>query len=96
MMVLRYGTIPIVRQTGGLADVVQAFDTNTGEGNGFDFVEPDYIKMLEAIDRALEVYQNQDPWQKLLYNAIKAEDGQGIDFTWNTSVARYIEEVYSF
>jgi starch synthase len=95
MMALRYGTIPIVRRTGGLADVVQDFDPAAGEGNGFDFIAPDYREMLKAIDRALLAYKNQNLRQKLLNNAIKAEDRKGQDFTWNTSVDRYIADLYS-
>jgi len=95
MMALRCGTIPIVRRTGGLADVIRDFDPITATGNGFDFIAPDYREMLRAIERALQVYQSQDLWQKLVRNAIQAKDRDGRDFTWNTSADRYIAEMYS-
>jgi starch synthase len=95
MMALRYGTIPIVRQTGGLADVVHDFDPLSKTGNGFVFIPPDSKEMLHAVGRALEVYQQQpDCWQELLTTAMQAKDRLGHDFRWTTAADRYLTELY--
>jgi starch synthase len=95
MMALRYGTLPIVRQTGGLADVVQEFDPSSKTGNGFVFQAPDSEVMLHAVGRALEVYhQRPDSWRELQATAMQARDRYGRDFTWRTAVNRYLAEVY--
>jgi starch synthase len=95
MMALRYGTIPIVRQTGGLADVVQDFDPSSKTGNGFVFRAPDFKEMLHAVGRALETYhQPPDQWQELLTTAMRARDRHGHDFTWTTAANRYLTELY--
>jgi starch synthase len=95
MMALRYGTIPIVRQTGGLADVVQDYDPSYKAGNGFVFRAPDVEEMLHAVGRALETYhQRPDRWQELLTTAMRARDRNGHDFTWTTAANRYLTELY--
>jgi starch synthase len=97
MMALRYGTLPIVRQTGGLADVVQDFDPTSKTGNGFVFRAPDFQEMLHAVGRALETYhQRPDCWQELLKTAMRARDRNGHDFTWTTAANRYLAELYDF
>jgi len=85
MLVMRYGTIPIVRRTGGLADTVQDFDPIAKDGNGFDFVAEDPREMLRAIGRALGVYENQALWAKLMENAVRDSDNYG----WATSAGEY-------
>ena len=95
MMALRYGTVPIVRQTGGLADVVQEFDPSSTTGNGFVFGSPDSKEMLQAIEGALEIYHRQpDHWQALLTTAMRARDRNGHDFGWTTAANRYLTELY--
>jgi starch synthase len=95
MMALRYGTIPIVRQTGGLADVVQDFDPSAELGNGFVFKAPTYRQMLHAVGRALETYhQHPSHWQELLEKAMRAKDRHGHDFAWTTAANRYLTELY--
>jgi starch synthase len=95
MMALRYGTIPIVRQTGGLGDVVQDFDPSSRTGNGFVFRAPNSEEMLHAVERALEIYHQQpDHWQALLTTAMRARDRNGHDFTWTTAANRYLTELY--
>jgi len=95
MMALRYGTLPIVRQTGGLADVVQDFDLSSETGNGFVFKAPDFEEMLHAVGRALETYhQHPDRWRELLTRAMQARDRLGHDFTWITAANRYLTELY--
>jgi starch synthase len=95
MMALRYGTLPIVRQTGGLADVVQESAPSCKPGNGFVFQVPDAEGMLHAVGRALEIYhQRPDCWRELQTTAMQARDRYGRDFTWSTAVNRYLVEVY--
>jgi starch synthase len=95
MMALRYGTIPIVRQTGGLADVVQDLAPSSKTGNGFVFSSAQSGEMLHAIGRALETYhQRPDRWQELLATAMQARDRHGHDFTWTTAANRYLTELY--
>jgi starch synthase len=95
MMALRYGTIPIVRQTGGLADVVQGFDPSSETGNGFVFNAPAFREMLQTIEGALQIYHQQPgQWQALLATAMRATDRNGHDFSWTTAADRYLTELY--
>ena len=94
MMALRYGTVPIVRRTGGLADVVEEFDPLAGTGNGFDFIAPDPREAFEAVDRALRAYAYPEHWDRLVRNAVQARDRQGRDFTWEAAAERYAAELY--
>ena len=80
---LRYGTIPIVRQTGGLGDTVQAWNGQCGTGFNFQFFSA--FALLQAIKQALHVYQNQDAWQHLMQNAMQA------DFSWERSAEAYLK-----
>jgi starch synthase len=70
MYALRYGTIPIVRQTGGLADTVFEYNPETGKGNGFTFFNYNFDDLKYALDRALGVYQNEPHWSGLRKNAM--------------------------
>jgi len=81
---LKYGTIPIVRATGGLKDSVQQFDRSTGTGTGFVFEAYDPAAMLAAIDEALGAYRRPADWSKLIRNAMQA------DFSWTHSAAEYL------
>jgi starch synthase len=95
MMALRYGTLPIVRHTGGLADVVQDAVLSPETGNGFVFKAPDFRELLHAIERALEVYSlHPDRWLQLQTTAMQARDRYGHDFTWTTAANRYLTELY--
>jgi starch synthase len=94
MMALRYGTVPIVRRTGGLADVVEEFDPLGGTGNGFDFIAPDHREAFQAVERALRTYAHPEHWDRLVRNAIQARDRQGRDFSWDSAAARYTAELY--
>jgi len=85
MIALRYGSIPIVRETGGLADTVRNFDPTTGEGNGFSFQLYDSMALYAAIIRALENYHYRNTWQQLMLRAMSA------DHSWATSARRYSE-----
>lgn len=86
---LRYGTIPIVRSTGGLADTIKEFSLETGEGNGFSFKEYSSKELLSTIQRAISVYNNHpDAWKALIQTALKS------DFSWSKSAERYLELYY--
>lgn len=83
MISLRYGTIPVVRKTGGLADTVREFNPLTEEGNGFLFESYSSSEMLAAIKRALGLYIEKDKWGRLIRNAMKE------DFSWDRSAKEY-------
>ncbi len=87
MYSMRYGTIPVVRATGGLDDTIKEFDTKSGKGNGFKFAEYSSGALVEAVKRALGVYEKREAWLGLVKNAMKE------DFSWNRSALRY-EKVY--
>ena len=85
---LRYGTIPIVRATGGLAETITDYNTDKENGNGFSFREFSSGAMLDAIDRAIYVYNNcPDEWKALVRRAME------MDFSWDSSAKKY-EELY--
>jgi starch synthase len=85
MYSMRYGTVPIVRSTGGLVDTVQPYDDATGEGTGFRFDMPDGTGLMWAIDRALGVYQEPRAWQRVM------RSGMTRDFSWERSARQYVE-----
>jgi starch synthase len=80
---LRYGTVPVVRATGGLDDTIEAYDARTGQGTGFKFQEYSGPAFLEAVRKALTVYQDKKAWQGLQVR------GMAKDFSWNASAAEY-------
>jgi starch synthase len=84
---LKYGTVPIVRETGGLADTIQDYNTDTGEGTGFVFKHYDSDELLEVVKKALQVYPNKDVWTKLMKNGMQK------DFSWQASAKKY-EDLY--
>jgi len=81
---LRYGTIPVVRATGGLADTVVDFDPRTQKGTGFVFRRYSPEALLQALRKALEVYQNREIWIKLIKEAMRQ------DFSWAASAKKYV------
>lgn len=87
MYSLKYGTIPIVRATGGLDDSVQEFNPQTGEGTGFKFKEYSASAFIEKVLTALQVYKEKDLWWKLIRNAMDQ------DFSWEKAAREY-EKVY--
>ncbi|MEW6410825.1 MAG: glycosyltransferase, partial [Nitrospirota bacterium] len=82
---LRYGTIPIVRKTGGLADTVEEFNPDKGTGNGFTFEDYSSEAMLNAIRRAKEIYRDKELWGRLVANAMQC------NFSWEASAEKYIK-----
>jgi len=85
---LRYGTIPVVRSTGGLADTITPFNQATREGNGFRFDSFDPDSFFSAIREALSVYRKSRTWRQLILSGMKH------DFSWDRSAQIYAE-VYS-
>lgn len=86
LIAMRYGSVPIVRETGGLKDTVVPFNSATGEGTGYTFYSYNAHDMLGAIDRAVgEYHGNKAGFRKLVRNAMKE------DFSWNKSAKRYAE-----
>ena len=81
---LRYGTVPVVRATGGLDDTVQNYDPSNNQGTGFKFDEYSGEQLLDAIRRALAVYRDPRLWQVIQAN------GMLKDFSWKTSAASYV------
>lgn len=83
MYALRYGTIPVVRATGGLADTITHFDPATGAGNGSVFRDADPGGLLWGIRSALAWFDQPDAWARLIANAMAA------DFSWREQVKPY-------
>ncbi len=84
MYSLKYGTVPIVRKTGGLADSVKLFDPATGEGTGivFEHYKPDGVRW--ALGAALELYRDRPSWRRLVAN------GMAQDFSWERQAETYV------
>ncbi|MDO8496171.1 MAG: glycogen synthase [bacterium] len=85
MEAMRYGCIPIVRKVGGLADSVQDFAPELGEGTGFVFEKYDPFSLTIAIVRASELYRQKKEWEKLVKRAMAQ------DFSWEKSAQEYIK-----
>jgi starch synthase len=80
---LKYGTVPIVRATGGLDDTIESWDARTGKGTGFKFSDYTGEALLATIKQALLNYQDPSSWQTLMRN------GMSRDFSWNASAREY-------
>jgi len=80
---LKYGTVPIVRATGGLDDTIEPWDVRTGKGTGFKFTEYKGEALLLTIREALRAFRDQSSWQTLMRN------GMNKDFSWNASAKEY-------
>lgn len=81
---LRYGTVPIVRATGGLDDTIEHWDPRTGKGTGFKFTDYNGEALLLTIKEALRAFRDQTSWQQLMRN------GMNKDFSWGASAKEYI------
>jgi len=80
---MRYGTIPVVRKTGGLADTVTHFDSSTGQGTGSVFEHADPQGLLWGLETALGWYEDPEVWRQLVDNALRA------DFSWDRQSREY-------
>lgn len=83
----RYGTVPIVRKTGGLADTVHNFDLEKGSGDGFVFEQYSSSALLEAVKRAISVYGTGKAWEEIQKRIM------AYDYSWDTSARKY-ESIY--
>ncbi|MFQ5949541.1 MAG: glycogen synthase GlgA [Nitrospiria bacterium] len=84
MMSLRYGTVPVVRATGGLDDTITQFNPGTLRGNGFKFKAYTPTAFLRQIRKALSLYPERKKWDALIRN------GMNVDYSWETAAERYI------
>jgi len=84
MYSLRYGTVPLVRRTGGLADTVQNFDPVTGTGTGFTFDEYSPQALLGTLRWALGVYPDRQTWRRI------QDAGMRLDYSWDASARQYV------
>jgi len=82
---LKYGTVPIVRAVGGLDDTIEDYDPATRQGTGFKFQDYSAPRMIEAIRRAFQLYQDRPQWEKLMVRGMTA------DFSWNRSAKMYLQ-----
>ena len=88
MIASRYGTVPIVRECGGLADTIHPYNEFDGTGNGFTFANYNAHEMMHVIRYALQVSCDPAKWENLVKNVML------VDFSWNVSAKRYID-IYS-
>ena len=85
MYSLRYGTVPIVHATGGLADTIADYDPGTGVGNGFSFDEYTAEKLIDAVTRAVKLFGDRDTWRNLVLRGMKQ------DYSWKASAKKYLD-----
>ena len=85
MIASRYGTVPIVRETGGLYDTIHAYNKYTGMGNGFSFTNYNAHEMKNVIEIAMKMYREEKPeWEHLVKSVMN------VDFSWRVSAKKYI------
>jgi starch synthase len=84
MYALRYGTVPVVRATGGLDDTVQYYDPKTSHGTGFKFDEYDTKALVGCVRGALKAYKEPKIWRTIQSN------GMAKDYSWKASAAAYV------
>ena len=88
LIALRYGTVPIVRETGGLKDTIIPYNKFTGEGNGFSFTNYNAHDMLNVIELAIETFEDKKEWAELQKNGMRSE------ISWKDSANEY-KKLYS-
>ena len=84
LIALRYGSVPLVRATGGLADTVRDADADPAGGNGFVFDAADAAALVEAARRAIEAYRDRPRWERLVAR------GMAEDFSWDRPARQYV------
>ncbi len=87
LIAMRYGCMPIVRETGGLRDTVIPFDEEEGTGNGVSFANYNAHEMSDAIDAAFAMFRNKKQWDQVITNGMKS------DYSWRQSAQQY-QDVY--
>jgi starch synthase len=85
MYSLRYGTVPIVRKTGGLADSVENYDPDTGQGTGIVFNDYDSEALEWGLNMALDLYAEPDHWARMVRNGMER------DFSWQRQGGLYVD-----
>jgi len=85
MYSLRYGTVPVVRRTGGLADSVEHYDTASGSGTGVVFNDFDSPAFEWALNFALDLYAQPPQWSRMMRNGMRQ------DFSWQRRTGEYLE-----
>ncbi len=85
MIASRYGTVPVVRETGGLYDTIKPYNPEDKTGNGITFKTYNAHDMYDAVRRAIELFKNKRQWKALRTNAMNT------DFSWNSSAIKYLE-----
>ncbi len=85
MISMRYGTVPIVRETGGLKDTVKPYNKYTGEGTGFTFINYNADELWDAIMRARNIYKDKVEWNNI------AKQAMAQDFSWKSSASKYAD-----
>ena len=85
MMAARYGTVPLVRETGGLKDSIVPYETDGGKGIGFTFEEYVSDSIVELVNRAVEVYKDKEKWKELVKRVMDW------DFSWGSSAKEYLK-----
>ena len=85
LIALRYGSIPIVRETGGLRDTVAPYNEYTGQGNGFSFRNYNAEELLNIIKYALWIYRDKKKWNGLIRNAMNSNN------SWERSAQIYLD-----
>jgi len=85
LIAMHYGSVPVVRATGGLADTVQDFDPQTDQGTGFAFKPYDRWALFAAIVRAIETFEHRDVWRQIQLRGMSA------DFSWDCSARKYVD-----
>jgi starch synthase len=85
MYSLRYGTVPVVRATGGLDDTVVDVGEGDGKGNGFKFAEYSPAALVATVRRALTAYRNRAAWKKI------QQAGMRLDHSWDASAREYVK-----
>ena len=82
---LKYGTVPVVRYTGGLSDTVHEFNQDSSSGNGFGFERFDESEFMDAVEKALAYFRHKQYWRMLQRNGMDA------DFSWHKSAKKYLQ-----
>jgi starch synthase len=85
MYSLRYGTVPLVRATGGLADTVRNYDPRTGEGNGFTFTEYSPEALFGTLRGAVDIYKDREIWRRLQLAGMREDN------SWQASARKYVQ-----
>ena len=84
MYALKYGTVPVVRATGGLRDTITEFDPKTMTGNGFRFTPYTAAALTGALERAIAAFRRPNQWSRLMDNCFKS------DFSWDRAASEYV------